>query len=69
MAFGMLELSKLPFEVQKEILSKLSSEDKCPIEIDSKVYYIPTAVNELIETLYEQTCIQKGEHGIPRNKE
>jgi len=32
MAFGMLELSKLPFEVQEEILSKLSSEDKCPIE-------------------------------------
>tara|TARA_R110000850_G_scaffold46823_2_gene117714 strand:+ start:116 stop:325 length:210 start_codon:yes stop_codon:yes gene_type:complete len=69
MAFGMLELSKLPLEAQEEILSKLSSEDKCPIEIDSKVYYIPTAVNELIETLYEQTCIQKGEHGIPRNKE
>lgn len=69
MAFGMLELSRLTFEKQKEILSKLSSENKCPIEIDNKIYYIPTAVNNLIETLYEQSCIQKGEHGIPRNKE
>ena len=53
MAFGMVELAKLPREAQEEILRKLSSKDVCPIEIDEQIYYIPIAVNNLIETLYE----------------
>ena len=52
----MTELGKLPMEAQEEILSKLSVKDVCPIEIDSELYYIPTAVNELIDHLYNQIC-------------
>ena len=39
MAFGMVELAKLPREAQEEILRKLSSKDVCPIEIDEQIYY------------------------------
>ena len=52
------------------ILSKLSSDGPCPIEIDEQIYYIPSAVNQLIENLYRQACdFQKGENGTPQNKE
>lgn len=66
MAFGMTELGKLPREAQEEILSKLSVNDVCPIEIDDEVYYIPTAVNELIDHLYHQICRLKYD-GIPED--
>ena len=69
MAFGMLELSTLPKEAQEEILKKLASQDTCPIEIDNQIYYIPIAVNNLIDMLYKQTCdFSKGEDGLPPNK-
>ena len=69
MAFGMIELGRLPLEAQEEILSRLSSEDTCPIEIDSEVYYIPNAVSDLIDYLYKQVySFKKGENGIPQNK-
>ena len=70
MAVGMLEISNLPIEAQEEILSRLSSEGACPIEIDDRIYYIPSAVNQLIDNLYRQACdFQKGDNGIPQNKE
>jgi hypothetical protein len=70
MALGMTELSYLSLEDQEEILSKLSSDGPCPIEIDEQIYYIPSAVNQLIENLYRQACdFQKGENGTPQNKE
>ena len=50
MAFGMIELSRLPIEDQEEVLKKLSSKDVCPIEIDEVIYYIPPQVNKLINT-------------------
>tara|TARA_R100001480_G_scaffold54991_3_gene68043 strand:- start:1014 stop:1226 length:213 start_codon:yes stop_codon:yes gene_type:complete len=69
MAFGMTELSKLSIAAQEEILSRLASEDTCPIEIDNKIYYIPKEVNNLIDMLYQQTCdFSKGENGLPPNK-
>ena len=69
MAFGMLELSTLPKEAQEEILKKLASQDTCPIEIDNQIYYIPIAVNNLIDMLYKQKCdFSKGEDGLPPNK-
>ena len=70
MAVGMLEISNLPIEAQEEILSRLSSEGACPIEIDDRIYYIPSAVNELIENLYSQSDnFLKGDNGTPQNKE
>ena len=65
----MLELSTLPREAQEEILSRLSSQETCPIEIDNQIYYIPIEVNDLIDMLYRQTCdFSKGENGLPPNK-
>ena len=70
MAVGMLEISNLPMEDLEEILSRMASEEACPIEIDDKIYYIPSAVNELIENLYRQSYnFLKGDNGIPQNKE
>ena len=70
MDFGMLELTNLPREAQEEILSRLSSQETCPIEIDEQIYYIPCAVNQLIENLYRQACdFRKGDNGTPQNKE
>ena len=69
MAIGILELLNLTREDQESILEKLASEETCPIEIDNQVYYIPIAVNNLIDTLYKQTCdFSKGDNGIPPNK-
>ena len=69
MAFGMVELGRLPLEAQEEILSRLSSEDTCPIEIDNEVYYIPNAVSDLIDYLYKQVySFKKRKNGIPQNK-
>jgi len=69
-AFGMTELFNLSLEDQEEILEKLASDGTCPIEIDEQVYYIPKAVNQLIENLYRQACdFRKGENGTPQNKE
>jgi|TARA_B100000029_G_scaffold337334_1_gene329508 hypothetical protein len=70
MAFGMNELASLSKEDQEEVLKKLSSQEKCPIEIDNQVYYIPVAVNRLIDMLYRQSCeFPKGENGLPPDKE
>ena len=69
MAFGMVELAKLPREAQEKILRKLSSKDVCPIEIDEQIYYIPIAVNNLIETLYEEANFyKKKDNGISQDK-
>ncbi len=69
MAFGMIELGKLPPEAQEEILNKLSSKDVCPIEIDEVIYYIPPQVNDLIETLYEESNFYKKKvNGISQDK-
>jgi len=69
MAIGILELLNLTREDQESILKKLASEETCPIEIDNQVYYIPIAVNNLIDMLYKQTCdFSKGDNGIPPNK-
>ena len=66
----MLELSTLPKEAQEEILKRLASKDTCPIEIDNQIYYIPVAVNRLIDMLYRQSCeFPKGENGLPPDKE
>ena len=65
----MNELASLSKEDQEEVLKKLSSQEKCPIEIDNQVYYIPVAVNRLIDMLYRQSCdFSKGEDGLPPNK-
>ena len=70
MAIGMLEISNLSREAQEEILSRMASEETCQIEIDDRIYYIPSAVNQLIDNLYRQACdFQKGDNGIPQNKE
>tara|TARA_Y100000361_G_C10872804_1_gene195068 strand:+ start:104 stop:316 length:213 start_codon:yes stop_codon:yes gene_type:complete len=70
MAFGMNELASLSKEDQEEVLKKLSSQEKCPIEIDNHIYYIPVAVNRLIDMLYRQSCeFPKGENGLPPDKE
>ena len=69
MAFGMIELGKLPPEAQEEILNKLSSKDVFPIEIDEVIYYIPPQVNDLIETLYEESNFYKKKvNGISQDK-
>ena len=69
MAFGMIELSRLPIEDQEEVLKKLSSKDVCPIEIDEVIYYIPPQVNDLIETLYEESNFYKKKvNGISQDK-
>ena len=66
----MLELSQLPKEVQEEILSEISSEKTCPIEIDNEIYYIPIQVNNLIDALYKQSSgLILKDDGIPSNKE
>jgi len=66
----MNELASLSKEDQEEVLKKLSSQEKCPIEIDNQVYYIPVAVNRLIDMLYRQSCeFPKGENGLPPDKE
>ena len=69
MAFGMIELSRLPIEDQEEVLKKLSSKDVCPIEIDEVIYYIPPQVNMLINTLYEEANFyKKKDNGISQDK-
>ena len=70
MAFGMNELASLSKEDQEEVLKKLSSQEKCPFEIDNHIYYIPIEVNRLIDMLYRQSCeFPKGENGLPPDKE
>ena len=70
----MTELGKLPMRVQEEVLGILSLDDTSPIEIDSEVYYIPNAVNDLIEFLYERlyqdgkSISINGANGISNNK-
>ena len=69
MAFGMVELSYLSREEQEKILSQLSNKYICPKEIDSNIYYIPEAVNNLIEQLYKQAYSHsKGDNGISQDK-
>ena len=61
--------SKWSFEAVK--LDKISTDIYTPIEIDQQVYYIPSAVNDLIEKLYEKTVSLKSQidNGLPKNTE
>lgn len=63
----MTELGKLPRAAQEEILSKLSVKDVRPIEIDDEIYYIPIAVSNLIDHLYEKACQLQFSDGIPED--
>lgn len=71
MAIAMTELLNLSAEEQKYILDKISTDIYTPIEIDQQVYYIPSAVNDLIEKLYEKTLSLKSQidNGLPKNTE
>ena len=69
---GIEILGKLTMEEQESILKMISysTSDLSPIEIDDRIYYIPSAVNELIENLYSQSYnFLKGDNGTPQNKE
>tara|TARA_R100000655_G_scaffold29559_3_gene59757 strand:- start:18434 stop:18649 length:216 start_codon:yes stop_codon:yes gene_type:complete len=71
MAIAMTELLNLTAEEQKYILKRISKDIYTPIDIDGQVYYIPSAVNELIERLFEKTVSLKTqlEDGLPNNTE
>ena len=67
----MTELLNLSAEEQKYILKRISKDIYTPIDIDGKVYYIPSVVNDLIERLFEKTVSLKTklEDGLPNNTE
>ena len=49
-------LANLPDEEQEKYLSQLSKMDDelSPIEVNGVIYHIPSEVNELIDSLWEQ---------------
>ena len=49
-------LANLPVEEQEKFLSQLSKMDDelSPLEVNGVIYHIPSEVNELIDSLWEQ---------------
>jgi hypothetical protein len=72
MASYMVEIGSLSRSEQEDFLERISRGPSTPIEIDGSVYYIPNAVNDLIDFLYERLYSEdkhKGMDGIPDYKE
>jgi len=55
------ELASLSYEKQVKVLSRLSIQLE-PLEIDSKVYMIPTEVSDLIDNLIDQIYDLRKKH-------